>query len=298
MQFSNKILVIDDEIFNVDIIQEYLEEEGFSSVAAYNGREGIVQLLKNKDVEAIILDRMMPELDGITFVKEVKKDPILKEIPIIMQTAASMPAQVREGLEAGVYYYLAKPYNRNVLVTILHSAVRDYRAKITATNTAKNQESISEDINFKNFEFRTVEEARKLMPKIAAFFPNPEKVAYGLGELLINAVEHGNLGISYNEKKELIFNNKLTEEINKRMDLPENKEKFVTVTFERTPTESFVRIKDMGKGFDHQKYMQFSPDRALDPNGRGIASSKIMSFSDIEYIGCGNEVIARVYHKN
>ncbi|HLD95062.1 MAG TPA: response regulator, partial [Alphaproteobacteria bacterium] len=58
-----------------------------------------------------------------------------------------------------------------------------------------------------------------------------------------------------------------------------------------------IRIKDQGNGFDWKKYLELSPERATDPHGRGIAMAKTLSFSRLEYQGCGNEVVATYFLK-
>lgn len=105
-----KILAVDDEEFNLMIIKAYLEEEGYDVILAADGLQGLEQLQKHPDIAVIVLDRMMPNMDGMTMLAKVKADPVWNEIPVIMQTAAASSQQVLEGIQAGVYYYLTKPY--------------------------------------------------------------------------------------------------------------------------------------------------------------------------------------------
>ena len=144
------------------------------------------------------------------------------------------------------------------------------------------------------FQLRTMDEARGLANMLASFYPDPARVLLGLSELLINAVEHGNLGISYREKSRLLQDAKWEEEIKHRLDLPESASKVVNVQLEHLPNEIRLTITDCGSGFDWKNYLEMSPERAFDPNGRGIAMSKMMSFDELEYMGKGNQVIAVV----
>lgn len=294
---TNKVLIIDDEEFNLDILQEYLELDGYSVIPAKNGKEGFELLANNTDVVAIIVDRMMPVMDGISFVYMVKDNAELREIPIIMQTAASSPEQVKEGLNAGVYYYLAKPYKKDILLTILHSAILEFKIKKKLTDEAKKVNALKNLVSKTEFKFRTLDDANELSNFIGGLFETDKNVTYGILELMINAIEHGNLDITYEEKKKLIFENKHFEEVTRRLKLPEYKNKFATIMFEKTETHTQITIKDNGSGFDYKKYLTFSPDRALDPSGRGIATSKILSFDEIEYLGRGNEVVAKINNK-
>jgi anti-sigma regulatory factor (Ser/Thr protein kinase) len=116
----------------------------------------------------------------------------------------------------------------------------------------------------------------------------------GLSELLINAVEHGNLGISYDDKT--LFNERGTwlEEVEKRLQQEANKNKFATLEFQRGDSEIKIVVKDQGSGFDWQPYLQMSADRAMDNHGRGIAMAGMISFSRVEYQGNGKVVLAFV----
>ena len=133
---------------------------------------------------------------------------------------------------------------------------------------------------------------------LADFFahacPQPDKVILGLRELLINAVEHGNLGISYAEKGSLIDEDLIQQEIARRMALEVNRQKRVEVVFERSPSALVFTITDQGQGFDWERYLDFDPERVFDPNGRGIAMARTTSFDSIEYQGNGNTVVATV----
>jgi anti-sigma regulatory factor (Ser/Thr protein kinase) len=140
------------------------------------------------------------------------------------------------------------------------------------------------------FHFRTLDEVRSIASFVANSFPKPEATAYGLSELLINAVEHGNLGIGYEKKTELLLSNTWQEEVESRLMLQENKKKYGTLTFEYLEKSINICIKDQGKGFDSRPFMELSPERCVETHGRGIALAKMISFDTLEYIGCGNEV--------
>jgi len=112
--------------------------------------------------------------------------------------------------------------------------------------------------------------------------------------LLLNAVEHGNLGITYAEKTKLVLEGRLFEEIERRLAQAENQDKWAYLSFEAGKDALRVRIKDQGNGFDWRPYLEISPERATHPHGRGIATSRLMSFSAVDYVGCGNEVLCTV----
>ena len=144
------------------------------------------------------------------------------------------------------------------------------------------------------FQLRTLPEARMLATALSDFYPQPQRAFLGIFELLINALEHGNLGIGYQEKSKLLLEGRWEDEIKRRLALPEHAEKKVVVKLEHNAREIRLTISDSGEGFDSQHYMEMSAERAFDPNGRGIAMSRMTSFDTIEYQGNGNQLVAVV----
>jgi anti-sigma regulatory factor (Ser/Thr protein kinase) len=203
-----------------------------------------------------------------------------------------------EGIAAGVFYYLTKPYEKTTLLTILTSAL-EHRVKnrksvdemTTHTETLKMLES-------GRYKFRTLNDAKYLAFAISNIFQKPDKTLFGLHELCINAVEHGNLGIGFEGKKKLIKTNSWEMEVQNRLDIPENANKFATLEVQVFDDRFEITIKDSGNGFDFEEYMKFEPSRLTSPNGRGIAMSKMYSFDEMEYRGNGNEVFCIVRKHN
>ena len=285
-----KILAVDDEEFNLDIIERHMVKAGYEAVLAVDGLSALERLEENPDTAAIVLDRMMPVMDGMEFLAKAKADPRFRDIPVIMQTAAVGSAQVLQGIQAGVYYYLTKPYDDVLLLAILESALKDSKSKKEMKEQVSRQRRMLGLMEEAIFRFRTMEDAKTLAYYIANCFPEPERVVFGLNELMINAVEHGNLGISYTEKTKLVMAGTWMQEIERRLDSAEHRNKFARLTFKAMTDSIVITIKDQGPGFDWNKYVELSPARATDPNGRGIAASKLMSFDSMEYLGHGNEV--------
>ena len=290
------VLVVDDEVINLEIVQGYLSSEAGFQVAVASGGEQAWQYLldANTRVDVILLDRMMPGLDGLALLKRVKSNALLSGIPVIMQTAAISPSQIREGLEAGAYYYRTKPYRPDDLLAIVHAALSDCATR----NELKRQLDQHLDslrlLNRAEFHVRTLAEATQLATLIAQTCPNPDKVVMGLSELLINGIEHGNLGISYAEKSRLKREERWLEEIQQRLELPEHQHKAVRLEFQRFAQEIVIRVVDQGAGFNWEDYLEMDPGRACDPNGRGIALARMLSFSSIQYEGRGNIAVARI----
>ena len=83
-------------------------------------------------------------------------------------------------------------------------------------------------------------------------------------------------------------------EVEKRLHSSDNIDAYIELEFSVTSDRILIRIRDQGESFDSTPYMDFDPERAFDPHGRGIAVARLSSFDDLEYIGAGNEVLTTV----
>lgn len=290
-----RILLVEDEIIYAEIIEEVLSDAGFRVRTAADGQVAW-ELLQagDTDFEAILLDRLMPRMDGIELLGKIKSFPGLDQVPVIMETAAGDALSVQEGLNAGAYYYLIKPFEPKVLLSIVKAAVAQYHEYRSMQQSLRLAERPLAFLDNGVFHFQTIEDGCLLADFFAQSCPKPDKAILGLRELIINAVEHGNLGITYHEKGYLVNEDQIHHEITRRLALPENRHKFVEVVFERRSDALMFTIRDQGEGFDWQRYLDFDPERLFDPNGRGIAMARTTSFDSIEYRGNGNTVVARV----
>jgi len=118
-----KILIVDDLPENVFMLQDRLEREGYEIITAYDGQSGI-EKTKAEMPDLILLDVMMPGITGIEVCKTLVNDPETKNIPIILVTAKVGAEDTREGLEAGAFDYIKKPFNRVELLARVNSALK------------------------------------------------------------------------------------------------------------------------------------------------------------------------------
>ena len=295
MSENPHILIIDDEQLNLEIVTEYLEPCNYKITTAADG-EIAWQILESvpDDFDVILLDRMMPNMNGMEVLQRIKDHPQLKHCPVIFQTAKASKADILIGLQAGAYYYLTKPFEEEMLISVVRTAVRDrlhYRS--LQENLSKTKQTLGL-MKSARFEFKTLDEARSLASLISNACPEPEKIVMGVTELMVNAIEHGNLGISYEEKTKLNESGIWEDEINRRLLAEDNLKLFAEISFQNSGNEINITIVDQGKGFDWQNYLDFDPERLMDNHGRGIAVANNLSFSRIEYWGRGNEVRAYI----
>jgi CheY-like chemotaxis protein/anti-sigma regulatory factor (Ser/Thr protein kinase) len=290
-----KILAVDDEPSILTVMDQFLSSPA-CTVETATGGEAAWEMLTSaaEPFHIIILDRLMPGMDGLHLLRRIKGDRRLGGTPVVMQSGAILPEQIAEGIEAGAFYYLTKPYTPQTLQAIVRAVVTDLelRAEVAAL-TDRYRESLGH-LASAHLSFTTPDDVNRVTGMLAALCPDPDTAATGLVELLLNAVEHGNLGITYGEKKQLMYAGGWEEEVQRRLCLPEYRDRTASVVFTRRDGELEFRITDQGGGFDWTRYLDFDPERSLDPNGRGIAMARRHSFAAVEFQGNGNEVVARV----
>ncbi|WP_043109193.1 response regulator [endosymbiont of unidentified scaly snail isolate Monju] len=293
MSHTPRLLIVDDEPLNIEILLEYLEDGGYELDTAEDGQEAWEKLEAAPDYyDVVILDRMMPRMNGMEVLSRIKAHPVMQSIPVILQTALAAHDEILEGIQAGAWYYLTKPFEEDLLRSVLGTAIEDrmrYRRMQEESSMASRTFGLLHEARFR---FRTLESARDLATMLANACPQPGKVVIGLSELLINAVEHGNLGITYDEKSVLREEHRWEEEVTSRLQDPVLGAREVEVCYLRGDEAIEITITDEGDGFDWQAYLDMDPARAFDTHGRGIAMSRMISFERLEYRGCGNEVVA------
>ncbi|WP_019339862.1 response regulator [Stutzerimonas stutzeri] len=116
---GRKILVVDDDVRNVFALTSALEQKGALIEIARNGHEAIAQLQSVDDIDLVLMDIMMPEMDGFTAMQEIRKDPRLAKLPIIAVTAKAMKDDQDRCLRAGANDYLAKPIDLDRLFSLI-----------------------------------------------------------------------------------------------------------------------------------------------------------------------------------
>lgn len=115
---ARRILVVDDERHIVRLVQVNLEKVGYQVITAYDGVEALEAVGKEKP-DMVILDVMMPRMDGFEVLKKLQADASTRDIPVIMLTAKAQDADIFRGWSSGVSSYLTKPFNPRELLTFV-----------------------------------------------------------------------------------------------------------------------------------------------------------------------------------
>ncbi len=285
------VLAVDDNPTSLRLLESMLERKNCEVRTAVNGVEAMAVLNEFHDtIDIILLDRMMPEMDGIEVCNAMKANEKLRYIPIIMQTAADHPEEISEGIAAGVFYYLTKPLNADMLLSIVDAAGKQARRHKQLHHEMERRRISFGLVQILKCTFKTLDEAEGLSIFLANYFDDPERTLTGISELLINAVEHGNLGISYEEKSDLVAKKEWQQEVSNRLANQKYAERLVTVIFERKKDACYIQITDEGEGFDWKQFMEVDPSRAMHNHGRGIAMANMLHFSKLVYNDKGNQV--------
>lgn len=293
---NKRLLLVDDEPFNLELMTDLLEDAGYDTQQALNG-EDAWQILQREGEQfsAILLDKMMPGISGVDLLKRIKATERLAFLPVIMQTAVGAAASVQESLAGGAFYYLTKPFSRDMLLAVVGAATEHWDRHQYFVELANQQLDALQHLEQASFRFRQLHEARSVTALLARTSHSPEKTATGLFELIVNAIEHGNLELDYQEKTQLQREDRWQETLQQRLADPVLGAREVNVSMQRHGRDLHFTIRDQGQGFDWARYLVDDPSQLISSHGRGILIARKLSFDQLHYQGNGSEVLAIVH---
>lgn len=124
MNNKKEILIIDDDSTNIFALRAVLTAKGYNCTSASSAQKGITMLRENKNIGVVLMDMMMPEMDGYEAIRLMKDDTELQEIPVIAITAQAMTGDREKCLEAGADGYISKPVNVDELTKSLNQLIQ------------------------------------------------------------------------------------------------------------------------------------------------------------------------------
>lgn len=252
---------------------------------------------KEETVNVIVIDSEDNET-SINILKKLKNHKSWSHIPAILLTSQREDQEIVHCVDAGVYYCLHKPYSPDLFRSVMNKAIKDYTNYMVYIQKVKSFE-ITHLIKEGFMEYKSLKEGYAIADWLASMCANQarEDIVVGFIELLTNAVEHGNLGIGYDEKSDLMKKGNYINHIVQQIESDDHKDKFVRIDFKRSDEALTVTITDMGKGFDYKKYLVFDKRRLFHTHGKGIYMANKLYFNSIEYHDPGNSVTVIVQFK-
>ncbi|MBW8360599.1 MAG: response regulator [Kaistella sp.] len=124
MKIKKEILIIDDDPKNIFALQAVLKAKKYQCISALSAKTGFELLSSNNNIGVVLMDMMMPEMDGYEAIAKMKSDEELKDLPVISVTAQAMTGDREKCLEAGADGYLSKPVNVDELVQLLNQLIK------------------------------------------------------------------------------------------------------------------------------------------------------------------------------
>jgi CheY-like chemotaxis protein len=116
---GKKVLLVDDDMRNVFVLSNILEDNKMKVIPAVNGKDALDELRKNPDTNIILMDIMMPEMDGYEAMRQMRNEPQFATLPIIALTAKAMKDDRQKCIEAGASDYITKPVDINKLLSLM-----------------------------------------------------------------------------------------------------------------------------------------------------------------------------------
>jgi CheY-like chemotaxis protein len=118
---GKKVLIVDDDMRNIFALATVLEEHAMNTISADNGRDAIRLLQTESSIDIVLMDIMMPDMDGLETIRIIRSDDRLREMPIVAVTAKAMKGDREKCIEAGAWDYLAKPVDTEQLLAVLRN---------------------------------------------------------------------------------------------------------------------------------------------------------------------------------
>lgn len=119
-----KVLIIDDDNKNIFALSATLKAKGYITIAATNAADGMKLLREQKDIGIVLMDMMMPDMDGYEALRVIRNDTAFRSLPVVAVTAQAMKGDKEKCMDAGANNYISKPVDVDVLLNVLENYVK------------------------------------------------------------------------------------------------------------------------------------------------------------------------------
>ncbi len=282
-------LIIDADEMIRDKIKQTLTKHAIQFIEAENGVFGM-EKLDNYDIDFVISDLKMKKMNGIQFIDIVQKHN--HDIPVIALTESNENSDIISAFRAGAKNVLKKPDKLDELEKIILPIIDIIEKRKSKIFNYKTIRYLTEELNVTNDTSQIPVTVEYLLQHLRGTSFNDRLVGLeiALYEMLANAIEHGNLVISKEEKEEALAESRFDKLVEIRRHNPIYKNRLVRVKFNYNPTQVTISVTDEGEGFEWSKYLdEFSEINNFIHSGRGIFISKTYC-DELRYNNKGNQV--------
>ena len=291
-----RILVVDDQEALRSLLSRLLVREGFEPIEAGDGEEA-VRLFKSESPLVVVSDIMMPRMDGLALLHEIKR--IDRNATVILMTGQGNEDVLLDALRGGATNFFKKPFNIRELIDEIRTIV-EFRLE-AARSTLFSPFLLEETKHFviPRADCPYFPIINQITLQLPCLLPEGEilNLKIGIEEMIANAVEHGNLGISFEEKNRAIEEGRLAELMTERGRQSDALGRAVHVISRLTTDHFEISIRDEGQGFAWRSLPAVAPESLLSFNGRGIFLTKIY-FDEVIYNETGTMVTMRKRKKS
>jgi YesN/AraC family two-component response regulator len=289
---NTKILLVDDEPLTRDELGGLLQDEGYEVHTAADGDQGL-KLFRHEHPDLVITDVRMPRRDGLSLVCAIRReDPY---VPIAVITGHGTEAMVIEALRMGINDFIKKPVRVKDLTAALQrleAARRPLEQKHAEMPSAVKLVAHSWTYELQNDLEAIPFFVDTMLKHCASGIDRVDllELSLCLRELILNSVEHGNLGLSYEEKTQALEAGTFDELLEERAQREDLRDRRVTVKVSRQDNRLMFDIIDQGEGFDWRALPDpTDPPNLLSIHGRGVLLARL-SVDSLRYNEKGNQV--------
>ncbi len=285
-----KILIVEDEYPVRDVLKIALSENGYMVYEAENGKQGIQMFIDNIP-DIVLTDVKMPGISGIEVTKKIKEAQ--PDADVVIMTGYGSEELVIEAIRAGATNYLKKPVSFDELFNIFDHIIfkRENRKRFEVIKEGVIYEKKTVTIN------NDISKIWGIVNQVLYNIPpvlgekTIEGLKLGLYEILVNAIEHGNLGITAKEKEESLKNTSYSDLMNSRMNMANEKNRTVMIHSVYEVKKLTIEIIDQGVGFNYKELKTLADTETLmGIHGRGIILTSLY-YDKLEFKGPGNTVV-------
>jgi DNA-binding response OmpR family regulator len=301
MNHKYRILLVDDEPLVREELGALLQDEGYEIITAADGDEG-VDLFRKSSPDFVITDVRMPRRDGLSLAMTIRREN--PTVPITIITGHGTETLAIDAIRAGVTDFIKKPVRPEELSAALH------RMEAARDTLDASFHLLPESVTFVNcvWTYHLKNDLSSIPPFVDLLLKKTTEgmdrasvleLSLALRELLVNAIEHGNLGISYEEKSAAIEARSLKDLLFQRASLSPFCDRQVMVTSRREAFSVSMTITDQGEGFNWRGLPDPSDVSNLYlSHGRGILLARL-SVDDLSFNKKGTEVsIKKTFKKS